>query len=117
MGSAKAGPSSSPDLSVPLATVVKMSTEQDPTAARAEIADLRSQLNDTEQEMLRTAQRQVTVFSEELLACAVIVAGMDGTERSELEVALDAVRDKAQAVGLLQHRPPRAANPLVRPVS
>jgi hypothetical protein len=76
--------------------------------ARAQVAELQAELENAHLEHLAHARRVAVMCADELLACAITIAGLDETGSNELDVALDMVRRRAEEHGILRRRPPRA---------
>lgn len=85
-----------------------MTTDDELAEARARIAELEAEVENNYGEELADAQRRAVACADELLRCAVTIAGLGETARDELDIALDMVRGRAEEHGILRRRPPRA---------
>lgn len=85
-----------------------MTADEELAETRARVADLEAELENAYGEELAGAQRRAIACADELLRCAVIIAGLGETARDELDIALDMVRSRAEEHGILRRRPPRA---------
>jgi hypothetical protein len=68
-----------------------VTTEEELAEARARIADLEAELENAHFEQLNDAQRRAIAYADELLTCAITIAGLDDTALNELDIALDVV--------------------------
>lgn len=70
--------------------------------------NLRDQLIDARYERLSDARRRAQLYVDELLTCAVTIASLEGSgPGTEIDIANDLLRSRAEEVGLLRHQPPR----------
>lgn len=85
-----------------------MTVEEELAEARERIADLEAELDNAYGEQINDARRRAITYADELLTCAITIAGLDDAAPDELDLALDIVRQRAEEHGILQRRPPRA---------
>ena len=83
-----------------------MTIEEELAEARQEVTELEAELENAHIEHLSDAQRRARCYADELLTCAITIAGLDETNRNELDIALDVVRARAEDHGILRRRPP-----------
>ena len=81
--------------------------QQQLSDALRDVSDLREELASAHHEQLAGAERRARLHVDELLTSAIDIAGLDDSGRSELDIALELVRSRAEEVGLLQRKPPR----------
>lgn len=84
-----------------------MSAPDELADARERIADLEAELRNAHIEQENDARRRANDLADELLTCAITIAGLSETAVDELDIALDTVRRRAEEHGILRHRPPR----------
>jgi hypothetical protein len=85
-----------------------VTADEELAEAKRQVTELQDELADAYREQLDQAQRLAVACADELLACAITIAGLDETGRNELDIALDTVRRRAEDHGILRRRPPRA---------
>ena len=85
-----------------------MTAQEELAEARARIAELEADLANAYIEQENDARRRANDLADELLTCAITIAGLSETEVDELDIALDTVRHRAEEHGILRRRPPRA---------
>jgi hypothetical protein len=78
--------------------------------ARARIADLGAELENAHGEQLADAQRRAITYADELLTCAITIAGLGESALDELDIALGIVRRRAEEHGILRPRLPRVVS-------
>jgi hypothetical protein len=88
-----------------------VTADEELAEARRQVSELQDELADAYREQLAHAQRLAIACADELLTCAITIAGLDETGRDELDIALDTVRGRAEEHGILRRRPPRAVPP------
>ena len=85
-----------------------MTVHDELAQAKERIADLEAELSNAHGEREYDARRRADDLADELLTCAITIAGLSETAVDELDIALDTVRRRAEEHGILRHRPPRA---------